>query len=675
MSEVRMNKYFAAFATMIALLCFAGSITFGGGQPGYLTPAEIKTEAEKIANANKDLAKLHTLGKSPGGGDILLLELGKKASEAPAIMVVANMEGNYPIAGEAALELSRLLVGDWKAELDSRRWYIMPLANPDGYANFFSTPLDNSYVNDRPVNKDNDDATDEDGPDDLNGDGYITMMRQAHPEGKWIKIENHTVLMKKAESEKGEEGEYRLFSEGVDNDGDGEINEDGPGGANPGNNFPHDFQHHTKTDGLWAASEPETRAVLEFAFAHPEIAMLTTFGQANTLKDVPEATKKSAAIQDSYKLPEWMSKQMGVDPEKKFTMEELLEMGRAFTGYQDLTEEMVLQFLGVGAAVNPDKKDLPYWNEISERYNDFIKEAGLDAERLKPKGFPSGSLEEWGYFQYGVATFAMDFWTLPEPKKEEKEEKEEGALTPDELEKMTNEEFIALGNEKIAAFLKASGAPAQYTADMVIMGLQGGMMDTKKMAEMIRKMKKKDEAGGADETEEALYAYNPDAFVAWQAYDHPTLGAVEIGGMIPYSTLAPPIDSARELVAKQLPFIRTLAGLLPQIAIEKTVVEKKSPGVWKVETWVVNNGFLPYPSHQGKRCQRPAPAAATLTGKSATFLEGRERQVLGLLGGSGGTQKVHWLIRADEGSAVTITVHSFSAGSDEKVVTLKGGGK
>jgi hypothetical protein len=248
-------------------------------------------------------------------------------------------------------------------------------------------------------------------------------------------------------------------------------------------------------------------------------------------------------------------------------------------------------------------------------------------------------------------------------------------MTPEEVEKMTNEEFIALGEEKIAAFLKASGAPAQYKAEMVIMGLQGGMMTTKAMAEMMRKMKKSEESGGADETEEALYKYNPAAFVEWQEYDHPTLGKVEIGGMKPYSTVAPPVDSVKGLIEKQLPFVRELAGLLPEIVIEKVEIEKRSNDVWKIEAWVANNGFLPYPTHQGSRCQRPAPATATLSGQSVIFLEGRPRAVLKLLDGSGGNQKVSWLVQAAEGKSVTITTHSFSAGTDEHTVTLKGGGR
>ncbi len=659
---------------MIASLLFASSLVIAGGaELGYRSPQEIQSTMEKTAKANGSIATLHTLGQTPGGKDILLMELGPAKKDVPAVLLVANMEGDSPPATRAAMQLISLLTGDWKTDTDSLRWYIMPMANPDGYAAFFSAPLDNRFVNGRAVNDDRDDATNEDGPDDLNGDGYITVMRQVHPEGEWIAVEGNPVLMKRAESGKGEQGTYRLFEEGIDNDGDGKINEDGPGGANPGHNFPHDFRHYAYANGLFPASEPETRAVLQFAFDHPEIAMLLVFDRTNSLANVPESSRRSEATQDTYHLPHRIAEQAGVDPDEEFTLDQLVEMGKEFTGMQDLTPEMVLQFLGVGAAVNPDRNDLPYWTEISKRYKDFLKDAGMESKRLKAKDFPAGSIEEWGYYQYGVPTYSMDFWTLPESPKEDAGEKKEGMMTPDEIEKMSNEEFIALGKDKIDAFLKASGAPAQYTADMVIMGLQGGMMTTKKMAEIMRKMKKKDEAGGADETEQALYDYNTDAFVAWTAYKHPTLGDVEIGGMIPYSTVAPPADTVDAVIAGQLPFIRQLASWRPRIALDKIDITPVSDGVWKVDAWVADNGFLPYPTYQGKRCQRPSPAIATISGDNITVLEGRPRTVLDIIDGSGGVRKVSWLVHAGSGDKVTIKASSFSAGSDARTVALTGG--
>jgi hypothetical protein len=631
----------------------------------YRTPKQIGAELRDLAG--KDSARLQVLAKTPGGRDVWLLSLGKEDSKLPAVLVVANMEGNSPLASAAALELSRRLLSEWKDDLKSRSWYILPVGNPDGYANFFKKPLFERYTNDRPFNDDRDDQIGEDGPEDLNKDGFITLMRQPHPEGEWMPVEKNPVLMKKADPGKGERGLYRVFTEGIDNDKDGQYNEDGPGGTNPGRNFPHNFAHYTKTDGPWAASEPASRAVLEFAYDRPEIGMLIVFGPANSLKKVPEG-KKTEATQDKYKVPERIAKQAGLNPDEKYLLKDLVQMAREYTGYKELTEEMVLQFLGVGAASKPDQKDLAYWNEISKRYNEFIKKAGLDKPRLDPPGFPPGSIDEWGYYQYGVPTFSVDFWTPPVKKPADS-----GEFSPDKIEKMTKEEFIALGKEKIDALIKKSGAPAQFNAEMVIKGLESGMLTTKKIAEFIRQAKKKEESGGVDPAEQALYEFKKDAFVAWKPYRHPTLGKVEIGGKIPWAHLLPPKAKAQELLDKQLPFVRELSLMLARVKIAKVEVTPRGAGVWKLEAWVENRGYFPYPTHQGERCKRPPPVAVTL--QDGLLLEGRKRQVLKLLPGSGGAGKAAWVLRGKPGSRVTVSAQGFAAGSDRKVVTLKGGGK
>jgi len=648
----------AGFLTL--LLAFSAQAEFK-----YRTPQQIGDELG--AMAGNDSASLRVLAKTPGGRDVWLLSLGREDSKLPAILLVANMEGNSPLATEAALELARRLLSVWKDDLKERRWYILPLGNPDGYANFFKKPLVERYTNDRPFNDDYDDKNGEDGPEDLNRDGFITIMRQAHPEGEWMPVEKNPVLMKKADPGKGEKGVYRVFTEGIDDDRDGLYNEDGPGGANPGRNFPHNFTHYTGTDGRWAASEPASRAVLEFAYSHPEIGMLIVFGNANSLKKVPEG-KTAEAAGDKYKVPEPIAKRIGLDPDVEYPLDDLVQMGREHTGYKDLTAEMVLQFLGAGAASKPDQKDLAYWNEVSKRYNEFIKQAGLDQPRLDPPGFPPGSVDEWGYYQFGVPTFSLDFWSLPVKKKEDA-----GEFSPDKIEKMTKEEFIALGKEKIDDFIKKSGAPAQFNAEMVIKGLESGMLTTQKIAEFIRRAKQKEESGGVDPAEQGLYELNKDAFIAWSPYSHPDLGKVEIGGKIPWAHLLPPPAGVKELLDKQLPFVRELSGMLARIEIAKVEVSPRGAGVWKLEAWVENRGFFPYPTHQGERCRRPPPVAVTLEG--GALLEGKQRKVLKLLPGSGGAGKAAWVLRAKAGSRVTVSAQGFAAGGDRKVVTLKGGGK
>ena len=64
---------------------------------------------------------------------------------------------------------------------------------------------------------------------DLNGDGQITTMLVADPEGSWLLTEDEPPLPKQADTAKGEKGLYLKMTEGQDDDGDGHFNEDSAG--------------------------------------------------------------------------------------------------------------------------------------------------------------------------------------------------------------------------------------------------------------------------------------------------------------------------------------------------------------------------------------------------------------------------------------------------------------
>ncbi len=660
-----------------AMLCALGLVNAAfGADVGYRSPEAVGEALLELADQSPGSARIHSLARTPGGRDVTLIDIGRPDAELPAILVAANMEGDSPLGTLAALDLATRLLDQWRDDLSLRRWYIVPVGNPDGYARSFQRPIAANFGNARPVNADHDDATDEDGPEDLNGDGFITMMRQPHPEGEWIAVEDKPGLMRKADRAKGERGAYRIFAEGIDTDGDGEINEDGPGGVNPGHNFPHNFKHYTSTGGLWAASETESRGVMRFAYDHPEIAMVLTFGRSNNLRDDPggsgEGGEQGAR---KYSVPSRYAKRMGISPGTKLPLKKITQLAREMTGNMQMSEDTVLSMLGDGAVTTPNAGDATYWKEIHERYTEFIKQAALDDERLDSAAFSPGSIEEWAYYHYGVPSFSLDFWTLPVTKDEAaKDGKTNGALTADDIEKMTNEAFIGLGEEKITAILEAHGAE-RFTAKKAVKAIESGMMTPKKIAEHLRKAKKDSEPPGVDAVDEALFAFDKDAFVIWESFDHPTLGPVEIGGRKPCADLAPPPEQAAALIDKQLPFVRELAKRLPEIAIDKVNVEPKGPNVWRVEVWVTNKGFLPYPTHHGMRCKRPTPVSVTLGGEAVTLLEGRPRRVLGLLEGSGGTGKLTWVIHAKAGQTVTLKVHGLSTGRDQREITLGGGAK
>lgn len=78
-------------------------------------------------------------------------------------------------------------------------------------------------------------------------------------------------------------GEYTLLgSEGLDNDGDGEVNEDARGGYDMNRNWAWDWQPTYVQFGAhdYPFSLPETRALSEFIDARRNIAAFQTYHNA-----------------------------------------------------------------------------------------------------------------------------------------------------------------------------------------------------------------------------------------------------------------------------------------------------------------------------------------------------------------------------------------------------------
>ncbi len=648
------------------------------------SPLESNAALAAINKANPTQTALHTIAASPGGIDLVVLEIGpdvgKKVRKTPAVFVVANMEGVAPISTEAALWLADRISAPGGAA-KSRTWFILPNGNPDAAARYFARPLVADERNASRWNDDMDDQTDEDGPDDLDGNGIITQMRVKAPAGEWIPVEGEPRLMRKADASKGEKGIYKLFVEGIDNDGDGEYNEDPPGGANIGITFPHLFHLWTATGGRWPGSEPETFAVMKFAMDHPEIAMTFAFGATNLCLQPPAGGRQGSFDANAIKIPESMASRVGADPSRTYTMKEIIEMVRPLAppGFE-ITEGVIASFLGLGAVVNPQDEDLKFYKELSEKYKEFLKTNKLDAKRLEPPQPKDGSFELWSYYHLGVPTFTMDLWTLPEVKTEEKEK---SGITPESLEAMTPDAFVALGEAKIGAFLKEVGAPDNIKPQMLLDGVKSGKMTPKQMAGMLKQMPKPKDAASADPKQKALLAFSDKelqgkGYVNWTPFKHATLGDVEIGGVVPFTDATPPASMVKALLDGQVPWVISLSEKLPQLKVLKTEAKAKGAGVYAITLWVENTGYLPFPTAMGRKNQHVPPAIVTLAAKDVTFLQGRARTPVSAVDGLGNV-KLEWIVQVPATLAgIDVTLESANAGGDTgriALVAAQGGAK
>jgi hypothetical protein len=135
-------------------------------------------------------------------------------------------------------------------------------------------------------------------------------------------------------------------------------------------------------------------------------------------------------------------------------------------------------------------------------------------------------------------------------------------------------------------------------------------------------------------------------FVPWQKYNHPTLGEVEIGGYVPYLESTPKPELIDSLLGTQLPWLLQLTNKLPQIGIASEKITEMGGNVYKVELYIENKGYLPYPIAMGQRNNQPAPVVIVLDGEMQ-ILEGIKRTPLGAIGGHS-VKKLTWIIQTDK---------------------------
>ena len=228
------------------------------------------------------LVKLETIGKSFLGTDLTLVEITNQetgpASEKPALYVDGNIHSSELTSGALALYFAGYLLEHYGEDaavtelLDTHTFYVRPKFNPDGSdASLLREVSLRSSV--RPIDSDGDGAFDEDPSEDLNRDGFITQMRILDPEGNRKISPDDPRLLVRRSAEDTEGPFYRVVSEGIDNDGDGRINEDGIGGLDLNRNFPRNWALPFKQSGAgpFPLSEPETHATVRFITDHPNI--------------------------------------------------------------------------------------------------------------------------------------------------------------------------------------------------------------------------------------------------------------------------------------------------------------------------------------------------------------------------------------------------------------------
>ncbi len=244
----------------------------------------------RLQAAHPNTCRLSSIGKSHEGRDMWMITVTDftqgEADKKAAMYIDGNIHSNEVQGTEFSLYTAWYLC-ERKGEvpwidslLATRTFYIVPTINPDAREHFLkqgntaSSPRTGMV----PRDTDGDGLFDEDGLDDLNGDGHITQIRRRNPNGRYIISPIDPRLMVLAPP--GTKGEWDLLgSEGLDNDGDGQVNEDGPGGYDPNRNWPWRWMPAYVQGGadFYPVSLPETKAVVSFVMTRPNIAAAQSY--------------------------------------------------------------------------------------------------------------------------------------------------------------------------------------------------------------------------------------------------------------------------------------------------------------------------------------------------------------------------------------------------------------
>ncbi len=332
---------------------------------------------EKWKKEYPDLVDLYEVGKSYEGRPILQLTVTNKKkgkdTDKPAAFFEGGRHSGEVTGSECVMWLTQYLLTNYGKDpdvthlIDTKAIYLKPVNNPDGHNLYMHTAQSNRSTV-RPVDNDRDGLLDEDAPEDLDTNGLILTMRwKDEKKGNLIPDPRDSTgrIMKRVPAG---QGVYLSSSEGIDNDGDNEINEDGIGGLDLHRNYPENWRPSTEKTGRgytqngsgeFPLSESETRAVFDFLLSHPNVYVVNSMDTSVPMHLRPPSTSPS----DERMFPEDLAWYKTFD-----------NIGKKITGYEKAGD--VYNDYGNGTPLFGHGPDFGYWYYGAIWYGDEIWNGG-----------------------------------------------------------------------------------------------------------------------------------------------------------------------------------------------------------------------------------------------------------------------------------------------------------
>ncbi len=368
---------------------------------------------KKWAKEYPDLVDLYVAAKSFGGKDIYQVTLTNKKTgkdtDKPAMFLDGNRHSGEVTAAECVFWMLHHMLTNYGQDkeitrlLDNFTFYLRPKNNPDGSELYLETAQTlRSTV--RPYDNDRDGLLDEDPAEDLDGDGYSRQMRIKVPKGEGAYVIDPRDPKGRLMTRAGDsEGDYNVMSEGIDNDGDGRINEDGVGGLDLHRNYPENWRplpENEKTGrgftqggaGAYPLSEVETRSLVLFLLEHPNVAVMNTMDTTVPMHLRPPSTSPS----EERMYPEDLELYKYFDAK-----------GKELSGYERAGD--VYEDYGRGRPLFGHSPDFGYWYYGAIWYGDELWNGG----RVEDQN-GDGRVEEWDRLLFNdkaLKTSRFQEWT------------------------------------------------------------------------------------------------------------------------------------------------------------------------------------------------------------------------------------------------------------------------
>ena len=514
----------------------------------YLNYAELMAQLQTWATQYPGLAHVSRIGQSAGGRDIPLLTIGRDPERIrPAVWIDGNMHASEVCGSSVALAIAediltlhggadavggKPLPAHMADALRETLFYVVPRISPDGAEEVLQL---GRYVRSSPVNERVNQGHAHWQAADVDGNGFIGVMRAQDPAGELVELRGDdgqplvpSVLVARQPEDAGPY--YRLYPEGQIVNFDGRTVPDpyflGDNEYDFNRNFPYLWAPEPKQAGAgpYPGAAPETRAVIDFATRHPNIMVwlnLHTFGGV-------------------------LIRPLGDQPDNKLNGDD--------RGIFEQVEAWMTEHTGYPTVSG---------------FHEFLYEPD------KPL---HGDLSDYAYHQRGALAYVVELWDI----------------------------FKQLGIERKKPFVD------HYS---------------KFSRQDVRAMAAFDKAHNAGRI-----------FGAWKPFEHPQLGAVEIGGLDPRVGIwNPPYERVAETCATQSAAFLRVASLLPQLKLEVLKTERSDTHT-RIDVRINNLGYLPsYGIPSSKDLPHAEPLRVTTQVEGLTLLAPTEAVLeIGHLEGWGG---------------------------------------